>query len=114
MSIIEHVTLQKIVAHDFRYDPRIKTSHSCYRNSVMLLLTDSTIIFSHLFPLFSRSSVLYNSCAETASSSKSKIQKCVCCETVKLYDKVSRQDRINNNSTPTFDIIWTVYRDKFA
>ena len=23
MSIIEHVTLQKIVAHDFRYDPRI-------------------------------------------------------------------------------------------
>ena len=24
MSIIEHVTLQKIVAHDFRYDPRIK------------------------------------------------------------------------------------------
>ena len=23
MSIIKHVTLQKIVAHDFRYDPRI-------------------------------------------------------------------------------------------
>ena len=23
MSIIMHVTLQKIVAHDFRYDPRI-------------------------------------------------------------------------------------------
>ena len=23
MSIINHVTLQKIVAHDFRYDPRI-------------------------------------------------------------------------------------------
>ena len=22
MSIIKHVTLQKIVAHDFRYDPR--------------------------------------------------------------------------------------------
>ena len=27
MSIIKHVTLQKIVAHDFRYDPRI-TSQS--------------------------------------------------------------------------------------
>ena len=25
MSIIKHVTLQKIVAHDFRYDPRICT-----------------------------------------------------------------------------------------
>ena len=24
MSIIKHVTLQKIVAHDFRYDPRIR------------------------------------------------------------------------------------------
>ena len=23
MSIIKHVTLQKIVAHDFRYDPRV-------------------------------------------------------------------------------------------
>ena len=23
MSIIKHITLQKIVAHDFRYDPRI-------------------------------------------------------------------------------------------
>ena len=28
MSIIKHVTLQKIVAHDFRYDPRI---YSCTR-----------------------------------------------------------------------------------
>ena len=26
MSIIKHVTLQKIVAHDFRYDPRIYQS----------------------------------------------------------------------------------------
>ena len=26
MSIIEHVTLQKIVAHDFRYDPRISNT----------------------------------------------------------------------------------------
>ena len=25
MSIIKHVTLQKIVAHDFRYDPRVLT-----------------------------------------------------------------------------------------
>ena len=24
MSIVKHVTLQKIVAHDFRYDPRNK------------------------------------------------------------------------------------------
>ena len=26
MSIIKHVTLQKIVAHDFRYDPRSTTT----------------------------------------------------------------------------------------
>ena len=28
MSIIKHVTLQKIVAHDFRYDPRTITRQS--------------------------------------------------------------------------------------
>ena len=27
LSIIKHVTLQKIVAHDFWYDPRILKSH---------------------------------------------------------------------------------------
>ena len=26
MSIIKHVTLQKIVAHDFRYDPHMSSS----------------------------------------------------------------------------------------
>ena len=37
MSIIKHVTLQKIVAHDFRYDPRIyimrgnETYNTCLR-----------------------------------------------------------------------------------
>ena len=31
MSIIKYVTLQKIVAHDFRYDPRINDlHHSCF------------------------------------------------------------------------------------
>ena len=47
MSIIKHVTLQKIVAHDFRYDPRnmrhmvvfiyqgrIQHSTSVYHNSI--------------------------------------------------------------------------------
>ena len=29
MSIIKHVTLQKIVAHDFRYDPRIMKEQCC-------------------------------------------------------------------------------------
>jgi len=34
LSIIKHVTLQKIVAHDFRYDPRINnTSVSDIRTS---------------------------------------------------------------------------------
>ena len=29
MSIIKHVTLQKIVAHDFRYDPRKIMTAKC-------------------------------------------------------------------------------------
>ena len=33
MSIIEHVTLQKIVAHDFRYDPRILSHSKVTKNS---------------------------------------------------------------------------------
>jgi hypothetical protein len=37
LAIIKHVTLQKIVAHDFRYDLRI------------LLLADSFIIFRFYF-----------------------------------------------------------------
>ena len=32
MSIIKHVTLQKIVAHDFRYDPRIFEEVQCTRH----------------------------------------------------------------------------------
>ena len=46
MSIIKHVTLQKIVAHDFRYDPRNWTSYQvtycksrkCYYNTPYLLI----------------------------------------------------------------------------
>ena len=30
MSIIKHVTLQTIVAHDFRYDPRIKSGANLF------------------------------------------------------------------------------------
>ena len=44
MSIIKHVTLQKIVAHDFRYDPRTFTDvFMLNRNSTvshMTLVTD--------------------------------------------------------------------------
>ena len=29
MSVIKHVTLQKIVAHDFRYDPRALLCQKC-------------------------------------------------------------------------------------
>ena len=32
MSIIKHVTLQTIVAHDFRYDPRIFNVGYCIRS----------------------------------------------------------------------------------
>ena len=37
MSIIKHVTLQKIVAHDFRYDPRIKDIKNNYAYLFMFL-----------------------------------------------------------------------------
>ena len=53
MSIIKHVTLQKIVAHDFRYDPRsiqtmmricvIRLTMYCYR---ILFIGDSTKSFN--------------------------------------------------------------------
>ena len=49
MSIIKHVTLQKIVAHDFRYDPRkytYKLVLQCLRancNGVCLILTDKDV-----------------------------------------------------------------------
>ena len=36
MSIIKHVTLQKIVAHDFRYDPR--KTESIYMNACIYIL----------------------------------------------------------------------------
>ena len=39
MSIINHVTLQKIVAHDFRYDPR---------KMVCGKITLHVIIYSHV------------------------------------------------------------------
>ena len=39
MSIIKHVTLQKIVAHDFRYDPRTLTwSTFCYVPTVQTVV----------------------------------------------------------------------------
>ena len=37
LSIINHVTLQKIVAHDFRYDPRM--IHSSSKSPMMLQYT---------------------------------------------------------------------------
>ena len=44
MSIIKDVTLQKIVAHDFRYDPRILCSTT-------LRGTDAFPYFSYMFLL---------------------------------------------------------------
>ena len=38
MSIIKHVTLQKIVAHDFRYDPRMYFIHIVLTNMFRLAL----------------------------------------------------------------------------
>ena len=38
MSIIKHVTLQKIVAHDFRYDPRRLVGRLTGRSAVSFLV----------------------------------------------------------------------------
>ena len=49
MSIIKHVTLQKIVAHDFRYDPRINITQMhhcvmlCYIYVSCLVVFDSVV-----------------------------------------------------------------------
>ena len=41
MSIIKHVTLQKIVAHDFRYVPRSKLHQFCVTQQIYLQLSCS-------------------------------------------------------------------------
>ena len=57
MSIIKHVTLQKIVAHDFRYDPRSTIScilfqfpvSSLFRKAIKQLLTSSSSSSRHFY-----------------------------------------------------------------
>ena len=50
MSIIEHVTLQKIVAHDFRYVPRI--NDSIKRDTVTCDASLSVIVQSNIVLAF--------------------------------------------------------------
>ena len=38
MSIIGHITLQNIVAHDFRYDPRISVYHISVNHFILYFL----------------------------------------------------------------------------
>ena len=68
MSIIKHVTLQKIVAHDFRYDPRninlMLKLQICYTEITNLLRFTTNIRKFH-----SQTSLHYNSCAEMGCSS---------------------------------------------
>ena len=46
MSIIKHVTLQKIVAHDFRYDPL--TCTACLVNDITFTVVESAFVpFTH-------------------------------------------------------------------
>ena len=44
LSIIKHVTLQKIVAHDFRYDPRT----SVFREKVFPFMASNFTLFLSL------------------------------------------------------------------
>ena len=52
MSVIKHVTLQKIVAHDFRYDPRIwrLTIHNSVQpgNTATFLLRTASVATKRL------------------------------------------------------------------
>ena len=43
MSIIKHVTLQKIVAHDFRYDPRMRRHIFMYATKSMCNIDECNI-----------------------------------------------------------------------
>ena len=47
MSIIKHVTLQKIVAHDFQYDPRSSILHNCFNILPQLCQGKVYRTFSH-------------------------------------------------------------------
>ena len=53
MSIIKHVTLQKIVAHDFRYDPRTSRKHEADKSPPYGADVKNTQIYtstlSHIF-----------------------------------------------------------------
>ena len=49
MSIIKHVTLQKIVAHDFRYDPRVCVCVCVYTHTHNLPTHPLGSITDHLF-----------------------------------------------------------------
>ena len=61
MSIIKHVTLQKIVPHDFRYNPRInlyilnmevrKTGHKWKSAYILTLFSPKTIRMNSINPL---------------------------------------------------------------
>ena len=61
MSIIKHVPLQKIVAHDFRYDPRIYL-YAKRVNFVLVADTTGTdfnpYVYLHISPLRSLKDVL--------------------------------------------------------
>ena len=45
MSIIKHITLQRIVAHDFRYDPRIMNGVCIVQPVVTVLIRQYGDIF---------------------------------------------------------------------
>ena len=53
MSIIKHVTLQKIVAHDFRYDPRTYVWLLCgYSHNPYILQVRGVMAFKHLLNVY--------------------------------------------------------------
>ena len=52
MSIIKQVTLQKIVAHDFRYDPRSNALHYtglCSMFWTVKVLSENAVVVAILF-----------------------------------------------------------------
>ena len=80
MSIIEHVTLQKIVVHDFRYDPRNIINRNmghplwCIISQLyvlfnLLLTLDKLLVSVILEAIFGPKIELFSLCTSTNSSS---------------------------------------------
>ena len=107
MSIIKHVTLQKIVAHDFRYDPRRTSTmetHENGSNKVSLLLWGKKYLNTDTKSTYFTHN-LYNSTQNTNMPRVSSDQKCVHYGMKCSLMKIAEVQFLGNSSLLCIDVI---------